>query len=289
MRGPSGRALMEKGSGGRRHLFVRRLRLRCGGGGVGLVAEARDVEGVGEEDRVTAAQRLEVPPLQLRVDHRRQLTLGIAREAALAPCAVGRLERGVVRVQVVEGVADELERLLVERTDHAAPGSGAHLEGHPVLRHRWQQWVVARAAVPQDEPDARVLGLQVGGERVGERVARRAHDRDARVGRRLGVELARPLRLEGLAALVGEVGEAEAAVQVLVAVAHVALDRRRVVEQHRARERVTLRERRVADQVLGQLHAVALVAVRAARDRHATDPADLGARPLVRLHRHRRP
>jgi hypothetical protein len=39
---------------------------------------------VGEEDRVTAAQRLEVAPLQLRVDHRSQVAVGVAREAALA-------------------------------------------------------------------------------------------------------------------------------------------------------------------------------------------------------------
>jgi len=34
-----------------------------------------------------------------------------------------------VRVQEVESVADELERLLVLRSDHAAPGRGAHLDG----------------------------------------------------------------------------------------------------------------------------------------------------------------
>jgi len=70
----------------------------------------------------------------------------------------------------------------------------------------------------------------------------------------LSVDLARPLRLDRVAALVGEVGKGEAAVQVFVAVAHVAFDGGRIVEQHRRRERFTLRERRVADQVLGQLH-----------------------------------
>ena len=32
-------------------------------------------------------------------------------------------------MQEVESVADELERLLVLRADHAAPGRGAHLDG----------------------------------------------------------------------------------------------------------------------------------------------------------------
>ena len=50
--------------------------------------------------------------------------------------AVARLEGGVVRVQVVERVANELERLLIERTDDAAPGGRPHLERHPVPRDR---------------------------------------------------------------------------------------------------------------------------------------------------------
>ena len=42
---------------------VRSLRPRRGGGGFGLVAEARDLERVREEDGLAAAQRLEVAPL----------------------------------------------------------------------------------------------------------------------------------------------------------------------------------------------------------------------------------
>jgi hypothetical protein len=42
---------------------VRSLHPRRGGGGFGLVAEARDLERVREEDGLAAAQRLEVAPL----------------------------------------------------------------------------------------------------------------------------------------------------------------------------------------------------------------------------------
>ena len=190
-------------------------------------------------------------------------------------------------MDVVERRLDQPQRLRVQRAVDDAPRHRAHLEGHPRARDRRQHRVVGDAARPLDDAHRRVERLEVGGDRVRERVVRRHQQRHARrrrrvvqveeeVGRRRRaalraeerVELDRAARLERRAAR-AQARQREAAVEILLDVAQIPLDRLGVRVHHRRGERRPLRHARRLQEVARQHDAVRLVAVRAARDEDA--------------------